>query len=397
MKGLEAPVWLVDPSGSMYHYETELAAALSGHVARLALFASPRQRDATYPAPPQVPPRRGLSLAAVGLSSTKRIMGVSGFTMDYYLNEAYFMSRLLLARQRPLVHIQFLSLLATSGLDLSLLRQIKRHAAALVYTVHNILPHDSADRQAVVERYRQVYGLVDHLIVHTAAQRERLQGDFDVPGAKVSVIPHGPLFHRLALPSRAEARRELGLDEAPVLLHFGQMRPYKGTEVLLQALPGVIERIGPVHVLLVGMATPQRERELRQMIEDLNIRDFVLTRFAYAASEELATYCAAADLAVMPYHEIDQSGVLLTLMALGVPIAASNVEGVAETIGQTGLGAVYEPNTPAALAQALLSALADPDTTLVMAGRARRYAQDTLSWERIAADTAAVYARVLGV
>lgn len=392
------PVRLLDPSFSVFHYDVELASALTHHVHDLALWAPPVLRDPGYPLPAAMPPIGGVSLHRL-TRGTGKLFGrpVQGF--DYYLNELYTASALL--RQRPLVHIQFLSLfgsLAGAGqrLEKAWFAWLRARAAALVYTVHDVLPPDRHENLALLQGYERLYHQVDHLIVHTDHQKDHIVARFGIAGAKVSVIPHGPLFHRLALPSRQQAAARLGLDPArPYLLHFGHMRPYKGTETLIDAMAIVRGQHPDAVLLLAGRAAPDREQVLRERIRRHDLGDNVGCRFDYLPTSELADYFALADAIVLPYLYIDQSGVLLSALALGIPVVASNVGGMAETIRGQDIGFVCSPGSPEDLAAQLAFVLSHMDEARQKAARAKDYALTKLSWPLIAAQTAAIYRSLL--
>jgi glycosyltransferase involved in cell wall biosynthesis len=115
-----------------------------------------------------------------------------------------------------------------------------------------------------------------------------------------------------------------------------------------------------------------------------------LTRFVSDA--ELAALFRAADLAVLPYREIDQSGVLYTALAFGTPVLLSAVGGFPE-VARTGAGELVAPGDPDALAAGLGALLRDPERRGAMAAAARRAAapDGPYGWDAIARRTFALY------
>ncbi|MCX7851901.1 MAG: glycosyltransferase family 4 protein, partial [Caldilineales bacterium] len=259
-----------------------------------------------------------------------------------------------------------------------------------------LLPHDWEEDAAVIAHYRRLYHRVDHLIVHSEYQQQGLRDRFGVAPERITVIPHGPLFHRLRLPPRGEAQARLGLNgPGPYLLHFGHMRPYKGTELLLAALPAVLARHPRAVVLLVGPATAERRRALEACVAEYGLERHVHADFSYLPTAALADYFALADVVVMPYRHIDQSGVLLSALGLGLPVIASDSGGVSETIRVQDLGYLTPVGDVEALAATILAVLADGQEAWAKAQRAREYVCTELGWPRIAADTVALYRRLL--
>ena len=137
-------VRVLDPSFSVFHYDIELTSELQSHVADLILFAPPVLRDATYPLPDRMPRIKGVTLQAL-TGGTGRLFGrpVEGY--DYFLNELYAAGSLMRENQRPIIHIQFLSLFGRSGFEVRWLNWLKKRASRLIYTVHDVLPPDRHD------------------------------------------------------------------------------------------------------------------------------------------------------------------------------------------------------------------------------------------------------------
>ena len=101
-----------------------------------------------------------------------------------------------------------------------------------------------------------------------------------------------------------------------------------------------------------------------------------------------------ADLVVLPYREIDQSGVAFTALGAGVPLLLSDVGGFPE-LAATGAARTFPAGTAPALRDALASCSADPAQLRAMAERARAAAAGPYAWEGIAARTLALYEQLL--
>ncbi len=389
------PVRFIDPSLAMFHYEMELLTALQAYVSDLVLLGTPVLRDPDYPLPATLPPVQGIALRRLA-DKRGRIAGKSVQGYEYILNRLYSLVAVARCRPRPLVHVQFFSLFGRSVWDRPWFGWLRRFSARLVYTVHNVLPHDREHDPAMVAHYRRLYHQVDHLIVHSEYQRRLLRERFGVADEHMTVIPHGPLFYRLTLPPRPEAARRLGCHgPGPYVLHFGHMRPYKGTELLLEAMAGVVQHYPQAVLLLAGPATTERSRALQACIERYNLDGHVHAHFGYVPTATLAAYFALADVVVMPYLQIDQSGVLLSALGLGLPVIASDSGGVSEMIRAQDLGYLTPVGDGEALTETLLAVLASPDEARAKARRARTYVCTELAWSRIAAATVALYRRLL--
>jgi glycosyltransferase involved in cell wall biosynthesis len=118
----------------------------------------------------------------------------------------------------------------------------------------------------------------------------------------------------------------------------------------------------------------------------------VIADLRFTPTEEFVGAMLRADVVVLPYRRIDQSGVLFAALALGRPLVATRVGGFAEVVEQYGAGLVVPPENPAALAEALIEVLRDPARRDAMAAASRAAADGPFSWDAIAAATEQVYA-----
>ena len=227
----------------------------------------------------------------------------------------------------------------------------------LTLTVHNVLPHDRHTRlmKAV---YWLIYRIPHALLVHTASTREALVEQFGIPAAKILLVPHGLNDAVTPLPvSPAEAKVGLGLPaDARTLLFFGHVSPFKGVELLLDAF----ERMPEATLLVAGRCTPDGYgNSIRARLEPLRDQGRVCWFDGYVEEDVIARVFAAADLVVLPYRHIDQSGVLLQALSLGVPVAATRVGGFRETVNERN-GVFIEDVSADAVEAALRGYLARP-------------------------------------
>lgn len=272
------------------------------------------------------------------------------------------------ARQADVVHFQWL---AVQPVDARLLPR-----RPLVLTAHDVLPREPRPGQLGAQR--RLYERVDHVVVHSAHGRERLVGELGIDPARVTVIPHGVLDHLTTLaPARPPELPEL--PERPVVLFFGLIRPYKGLDVLYDAWRALD---ADAELWVVGqprMAPPPAPPGVRSVLR-------------FVSDAEAAWCFRHADAVVLPYREIDQSGVLFTALAFGRPLVLSDVGGFPEVEA-----ALHVPAGDAgALAAALGGLLGDEAERARLAAAARQAAATTYAWDAIAERHAAVYGSLAG-
>jgi glycosyltransferase involved in cell wall biosynthesis len=216
--------------------------------------------------------------------------------------------------------------------------------------------------------------------VHSEHGRERLTGELGIDSARVHVIAHGAFAHLAEAP---EAPPPFQTDKK-VVLFFGLLRPYKGIDVLLDAWRGIDD----AELWIAGM--PRMDISALRAGAPENVR--FVPRFI--GDEELAPYFRRAELVVLPYREIEQSGVLFTALAFGKPLLLSDVGGFGE-IAAHGAARTVPPGDPVALRGALRELLDDPNALAALTLRAGELARGDYAWDQIARRTLALYEQLL--
>lgn len=297
------------------------------------------------------------------------------------------------------LHLHWLELLyASPHLGRSLRRLLavvtglvwaKARGTKVVYTVHNLNPHEQAFPLLNRIANRAVFALADALHVHDEEARRavaRIYGRRD----GVYVIPHGGYIG--AYPNtctRQEARGRLGLeDDAFVYLFLGQVRRYKGIEDLVAAFHQLSDdtsellMAGNVHDAVYG-------EELAQLTRG---RIGIHTWFQYVPDSEIQYFMNASDVCVLPYRDVTTSGGAILAFSFGKPIIAPALGGFPELLAD-GRGIVYDP----AAKDGLLCALQQARSLDVADARQKVLAWATEhSWPALAPRFARVYADVLG-
>jgi glycosyltransferase involved in cell wall biosynthesis len=276
---------------------------------------------------------------------------------------------MLLAARRPadVVHFQWL---AVQQLDQLLVRAFRRPR---VVTAHDVLPREALPGQRAAQR--RLYDAMDAVVVHSRHGRDRLAG-LGVDPARIHVIPHGVL--RPA--GDAPLPPELPAFDGPVALCFGLLRPYKGIDVLLEAWRG----IDGAELWIVG--APRMDTAPLHAAAPPGVR--FVERFV--SEGEAAALFRRADLAVLPYREIDQSGVLFTALGSAVPLVLTAVGGFPE-IAEAGAAELVPPGDARELHVALSHLLTHSEHRAQLATAATTLAADH-SWEAIGQAHIALYA-----
>jgi glycosyltransferase involved in cell wall biosynthesis len=276
------------------------------------------------------------------------------------------------------VHFQWLTV---QPLDVHLLPR----TVPLVLTAHDVLPREP--RRGQLAAQRRLYERVDAVVVHSEHGAARLRDELGIDPAKVHAIPHGAFTHLAEQPAAATRSLppELAAVERPVVLCFGLMRPYKGIDVLLEAWAGIED----AELWVVGL--PKMDLAPLRAAAPAGVR--FVERFVTDA--EIPAFFRRADLVVLPYRDIDQSGVLFTALAFGAPLLLSAVGGFPE-VAAGGAAELVPPGDAPALHSALVHLLGDPPARERLAAAARAAAAGPYAWDAIAARHLALYRALLG-
>lgn len=215
-----------------------------------------------------------------------------------------------------------------------------------VLTVHNVRPHE-AHSAAQARAYGRAYRLAHVCVVHTERMAQDLAREHAVPRARIVVMPHGLEPWPAAAPPRLPPPPGTPLR----LLAFGNLAPYKGLDLLLQALRELPPRFA-LHI--AGYCQDEAlRREIRTSLASHPAAARISWHDGYVPEAAVPTLIAQADALVLPYRRIEESGVRLQALRHGLPVVAARIGALAD-VAHPPLGIGFEPGDAAALAQALL-------------------------------------------
>lgn len=273
----------------------------------------------------------------------------------------------------------------------------------VVLTAHNVnaRARDGGDsfwnRATLKFQYRRC----DHIFLHTEKMRRELVADFGVPESRTSVIPFGL---NSTVPDTAltgpEARARLGLGAADkVLLFFGNIAPYKGVEFLVDAVSAMAGRQPELRLIIAGRPKGGEAywARIREKIDASPARDRFVLRIEFVPDAETEIYFKAADVLILPYTHIFQSGVLFLGYNFGLPAIVADVGALTEEIVEGRTGFSFPPRDVPGLVRAIERYFASGLYAGREAQRAaiRAFARERYSWTTVAQITTAVYDRLM--
>jgi glycosyltransferase involved in cell wall biosynthesis len=209
----------------------------------------------------------------------------------------------------------------------------------------------------------------------------------------VTVIPHGHYGDLVRADdlTRTAALDQLGLPRNRYIVFFGAIRPYKGVDALLQAIGGLSEWPTDLRVLIAGkLMAGVSKKELYRLRDELGIHERVILKLDYLPESSIPAIFAIADLIVLPYRKIDQSGILMAAIAAGRPVLCTPVGGFPEVVNSD-IGFLAEDSSVPSLTEALAQALRQRHVWADMGSEALRTARLNYSWSDIAKKTLRFY------
>jgi glycosyltransferase involved in cell wall biosynthesis len=273
----------------------------------------------------------------------------------------------------------------------------------IAFTAHNVNVGKRDDHDTFLNRLtlKIQYRLCDHIFVHTRKMAEELISDFSVSGNKISVIPLGlsNSIPNTSLTTEA-ARAQLGFQAGDkVLLFFGQIAAYKGLEYLLEAFFQLARADQTYRLIIVGRPKGKKEywEALQQKVAGSGLRERITQVIDFIPEPAIELYYKAADVSVLPYNHIFQSGVLFVGYSFGLPVIASDVGSFREEIVEDKTGYIFPPRDTAALMRAIERYFHSDLYARLPVHRAeiQAFVRERCSWSKVTAITKAVYVRLL--
>jgi len=275
---------------------------------------------------------------------------------------------------------------------------------AVVLTAHNVnkLKRDSTDTALNRLTLRIQYRLANHVFVHTPKMKSELMKEFGVPTGRITVIPFGI---NNSVPdtnlSPKVAKERLGIREnQKTILFFGRIKPYKGLEYLIAAFQRLVRRHDDYQLIIAGQLEKGSERyweSIQREIQEYVETGQIIPRIEFIPDGEIEVYFKGADVLVLPYREIFQSGVIFLGYSFGLPVLAADVGSLKEEIVEGETGFAFKPDDPVDLAQTITRYFASGLFADLSSRRKRiqDLATKRHSWEVVSQATANVYSDLL--
>jgi glycosyltransferase involved in cell wall biosynthesis len=261
----------------------------------------------------------------------------------------------------------------------------------VVWTVHQVLPHEVESERLDRLGARALAALSNLLIVHDGGTLESVQNELGPrPARKAAIVPHGSYIG--VYPegrARETVRASLGITSSAFLfLCFGDLRDYKDVDRLLAAF-STAEL--PEAVLVVAgtvCSEAQGEAVRRHAAADPRVKPIL----RFVPDDLVTELFGAADVAVIARGDGGTSGSLILALSMAVPVVAARVPVYEALLGGGAAGWLFEPGSSDALRAALEDAAASGGDERRFKREAALARAESLRWPEIGARTAALLA-----
>ena len=282
---------------------------------------------------------------------------------------------------------------------LNLLEELKKKTK-IVLTLHTVHTNETNDwkmEAMSMEEYNfRMSQLVDAIIVHQVSMKEELVRQ-SVNEKLIYLIPHGTeIFKKV---DKTEAMRKLELPEhSRIILSVGFFGKYKRKELIVEALPEILEKVPNAFVFFSGYIREwvQEDFETRKLCEDkakeLGVKNRIIFAQRYIEDDEIHLVFDSSDVVVLPYLQKWYSGSGTLHLAIGSfkPIVVSEIPKFEEVPKNISKRLVFNHNDPSELAKILIKLLVDNHFRESIIEKVKSYAFKT-SWNIVAASHMQVY------
>lgn len=213
---------------------------------------------------------------------------------------------------------------------------IKLNGAKIVWTVHNILPHDSKLKEAQIHLRKELIKLADVIHVMNEETKQLSEPFFEIPDEKIIFSPH-PSYRGYypSIATREESRFQLKIpQDSVVYLFFGSIQAYKGLEDLISAFEELEKINANIFLLIAGKVVNKSYFSVikNKIQSNMKIR-LIESRIP---TEHVQYYFKASDYCICPYRVTLNSGVAHLSHAFDTPVIGPNVGGFKLLLEQGG-------------------------------------------------------------
>ena len=329
----------------------------------------------------------------------------SEFTMALVFNRSqsffkqwYVLLQYLIKTKTRILHMQNT---ISARRDIIFLALLKFLHIKIIYTAHDLMPHDREERDAkwMAFAFRCIYKLVDKIIVHSDNDILILRNEFNIEEKKIDKIEHGnyDFFPKESAKKMNTLRKNFGIDKHDkVMLCFGSIRRYKGIDKLIDSYKHFRMEGKRCKILVVGKNLDvQYTHEIKENIRRNKLEKDIIIHDKYVLFEDVRNYFMISDIVVLPYEHIYDSGVLRIAFSCEKPLLSTKI-GVFDEYIVEGKNGFLIDGSRDSLVKAFHKIIDTKKTDLKIMGKySKQRFKYLLDWNEIANKTINCYEQVL--
>jgi len=279
----------------------------------------------------------------------------------------------------------------TNVLVLFNLLLVKLLFGKVVLTIHDVSSFASSSDSSIIEN--MIYKLADLIFTHNEFSKSEIIKVNPNLSSRIYIVPHGNYIPFINMENNKEkSRKRLEIpNNKKVLLFFGMIKKVKGLDVLLYALKRVVKENPDILLLIAGKTWENDFTTYQRIIDENNLSDYCLLHTKFIPHADVEHYYCAADLVVLPYKKIYQSGVLVMTLSYGKPALASDLPPLKEIVTDMQTAFLFESENEISLAEKINLILLDPEKLEEVRINGEELIKTKYDWNEIGRQTKQAY------
>ena len=280
-----------------------------------------------------------------------------------------------------IVHVQWFQF---SPIDYYFLKKIKKYNMKIVVSIHDILPFN--EKKFDYYFHKKIYHTCDNIIVQALTNIKRFDELFPSEKNKIKFIPHGHFLDFADIHNMKKSREKLNIpNDKFVYLFFGQIKKVKGVGILLEAFGELVQNNKDVYLVIAGSVWKDDFQPYQEIIDKFNLNsDNIKLDIRFIPDDQIGIYYSACDIAVLPYLDVYQSGVIQLTYAHNKPAIATAIPPFLEIVEDNVSGFVCQPNSVESLKDQMVKSIEKKNSLDKYAKNGIRAIKEKYCWEKIA-------------
>lgn len=298
-----------------------------------------------------------------------------------YISSYNCIGKILKNRCINIIHTEWYNF---SPIDYFFLKKYKRkYNLQYVATVHDILPFNEKKYDKFF--HRKLYKLADRIILQAPANVQKFAELFPESASKTTMIPHGHMLDYVENEDKKLSREKLGIPlDKIVFLFFGQIKKVKGVDVLLKAVLKLREKYPNAYTVIAGSVWKADFSECQDIINKNNLEQCLKTDIRYIPDEIVKYYYSAADVCVLPYTDVYQSGVIQLAYGYKKAVVSTKLPAFTQFVKENETGFLAVPGDVESLENAMERAIENKNRLDEIGYAGYEMVKRELNWDEIA-------------